>query len=276
MNEILKTMEDAAREAGRIILSARGGDLQVGNKAGRFNFVTVYDEKVQEFLFAYFRERYPEARFLGEEEGADRFVPGDEKGMLFVIDPIDGTTNFMHGMEPHVCSLSLFMDGEPYATVIYCPGLDQMFSAVRGGGAFENGRPMHTTDARLRENVVIAGTSGFSVEASRLTSDLCQEYALRCQGFRSLGSAEYNLCMVASGRVGAFFELRLNLWDYCAGALLVEEAGGKVVDWAGKRPDYRSASSIVALGKGLIDDPEVPDAAPYLEKWLESLRKEEA
>jgi myo-inositol-1(or 4)-monophosphatase len=276
MNEILKTMEDAAREAGRIILSARGENLHVGNKSGRFNFVTVYDEKVQEFLFGYFRERYPEARFLGEEEGADQFVPGDEKGMLFVIDPIDGTTNFMHGMEPHVCSLSLFMDGEPYATVIYCPGLSQMFSAVRGGGAFENGRPMHTTDAPLRENVVIAGTSGFSVAASRLTSELCPEYALPCQGFRSLGSAEYNLCMVASGRVGAFFELRLNLWDYCAGALLVEEAGGKVVDWAGKRPDYRGASSIVALGKGLIDDPDVPDAAPYLEKWLESVRKEES
>ena len=81
--------------------------------------------------------------------------------------------------------------------------------------------------------------------------------------------------MVASGRVGAFFELRLNLWDYCAGALIIEEAGGQVVDWYGNRPDYRGASAIVALGQGLVGDPELPDAAPYMDRWLKSLEEDQ-
>ena len=136
---MIQKIEEAAREAGRIILSAHGTDLGIENKEGHANFVTMYDRKVQDFLTARLREILPGAKFLGEENGMDVFAPGDDEGWLFVIDPIDGTTNFIHNMHPFVTSIGLMKDGAPYAGVVYAPVTDQMFSAVRGQGAYENG-----------------------------------------------------------------------------------------------------------------------------------------
>ena len=106
----------------------------------RANFVTIYDKKVQDFLTARLKEVIPDAKFLGEENGMDAFQPGDEEGWLFVIDPIDGTTNFIHNMYPYVTSIGLMKDGAPYAGVVYIPLTGQMFSAERGQGAYENGK----------------------------------------------------------------------------------------------------------------------------------------
>ena len=267
MDRIIGEIEKAAREAGEIIRSADGSRLGLENKEGRVNFVTRYDKMVQEFLTRRLREILPGAKFLGEENGQDRFLPGDEEGFLFVVDPIDGTTNFIHGLHPYVTSIGLLRDGRPWAGVVYCPVTDQMFSAQRSEGAYENGKRIHSSKRPLAENIMLAGSSGFSMKAFGIAQKLSYEMQQRCHGIRSTGSAEYNLCMVARGRAGGYYEMKLGLWDFAAGGLILEEAGGKITDFDGRPLTYREGSGIVALCQGIAEDPELPDTASFMAMW---------
>ncbi len=262
--EKLAHMEDAARGAGEIIRKAHETELLVENKEGHANFVTQYDRSVQEYLTERLSRVLPDARFLGEENGMDLFTPEDEKGWLFVIDPIDGTTNFMHKLHPHVTSIGLFLDGKPFAGVIFVPETGQMFSAMRGQGAFENGRRIHSSPRPLSEQVIFAGSSGYSMEAAKLAQQLAFEFQKKCHGVRTSGSAAYNLCMVASGRAGLYFESRLGLWDFAAGAIILEEAGGKITDWYGEPLSFRGSSAVLARSGGILDG-ELPDLASCMD-----------
>ena len=295
MTSMIRKIEEIAREAGDIILSAHnmsggvesgrghskaangadGSNLHIENKEGRANFVTIYDKKVQDFLTERLKEVIPEAKFLGEENGMDVFQPGDEEGWLFVIDPIDGTTNFIHNMHPFVTSIGLMKDGEPYAGVVYAPLTRQMFSAERGQGAYENGRRIHSSRASLADSIMLTGSAGFSMEAFQIAQGLSREFMARCQGVRSTGSAEYNLCMAASGRCGGYCEMRLCLWDYIAGGLILEEAGGRLTDYYGKPLTWRGPSSILGLSEGVAREMNLPDSSSYLEKWETLLKWKE-
>lgn len=267
LSDFIKQIEQAAREAGEIIRSAHGSDLQVQNKEGRANFVTVYDKRVQEFLTGRLKEILPDAKFLGEENGMDKFQPGDEEGWLFVIDPIDGTTNFIHNMHPFVTSIGLLKDGVPYAGVVYAPVTDQMFSAERGQGAYENGRRIHSSGAPLADSIMLSGSAGFSMEAFGVAQEVTREFQRRCQGVRTTGSAEYNLCMAASGRCGGYYEMKLCLWDYAAGGLILEEAGGRITDYYGKPLAWRGVSGIVAVSEGIAQENALPDTGAYMNRW---------
>ena len=267
MTDMIQQIEQAAREAGEIIRSAHGSDLQIENKEGRVNFVTVYDKRVQEFLVERLRGIVPDAGFLGEENGLDLFRPGDEEGWLFVIDPIDGTTNFIHNMHPYVTSIGLMKDGVPYAGVVYAPVTDQMFSAERGQGAYENGRRIYSSNAPLADSIMLTGSAGFSMEAFRIAQNVTAEFQSRCQGVRTTGSAEYNLCMAASGRCGGYFEMRLGLWDYAAGGLSLEEAGGRMTDYYGRPLSWRGPSSIAAVSAGIAAEDALPDTGFWLDQW---------
>ena len=263
---IIGKIEEAAREAGSIILSAHGTDLHIENKEGRVNFVTMYDKKVQDFLTVRLQEIIPDAKFLGEENGLDVFKPGDDEGWLFVIDPIDGTTNFIHNMHPFVTSIGLMKDGVPWAGVVYAPVTDQMFSAQRGQGAYENGKKIHSSAALLSDSIMLSGSAGFSDSAFAIAQALTRDFQNRCQGVRITGSAEYNLCMAASGRTGGYYEMSLGLWDYAAGGLILEEAGGRITDYYGKPVSWRGRSSILALSEGVARD-ALPDTGSYLDRW---------
>ena len=263
---MIQKIEEAAREAGSIILSAHGTDLGIENKEGHANFVTMYDRKVQDFLTARLREILPGAKFLGEENGMDVFAPGDDEGWLFVIDPIDGTTNFIHNMHPFVTSIGLMKDGKPYAGVVYAPVTDQMFSAVRGQGAYENGSRIHSSKASLADSILLSGSAGFSMNAFQIAQELTMEFQSRSQGVRITGSAEYNLCMAASGRTGGYYEMRLGLWDFAAGGLILEEAGGRLTDYYGRPLSFRGPSSVLALSEGAARS-ELPDTGAYLDRW---------
>ena len=270
MDNIVYEIELAARGAGEIVRNAHGLDLGIENKEGRANFVTKYDTMVQDYLVNRLGKILPEARFLGEESGLDQFQSGADKGYLFVIDPIDGTTNFIHNMHPHVVSIGLFKDGVPWAGVVYAPATDELFSAQKGQGAYENGCRIHSSTRPLSENIMLVGSSGFSLEAYSISQKMAFEFQSKCQGIRSLGSSEYSLCMIASGRVGGYTEMRLGLWDFAAGSVILEEAGGTVTDFYRRPLTYREGCGIVALCKGIAQDPQMPDTGAYMTLWSQA------
>ena len=265
MNDLLAQIQNAAREAGAIMLSAHNDSMQVELKPGHANFVTEYDKRIQSFLMEKLGRILPEARFLGEEDGLDAFREEYENGYLFVIDPIDGTTNFIHNLHPSVTSIGLMKDGKPYAGVVYCPWTDQMFYALKGEGAYENGRRLHSSTNGLEDSIVLAGTAGFDLVAAEYAKQLALEYLGVCAGTRSMGCAEYALCMVASGRAGMYYEMKLHLWDYITGGIILEEAGGRMTDMYGKPLTWRGTTSIMGVSPGIAarEDPE-PDPGYYL------------
>ena len=252
--ELISIIGDAARKAGAIMLEGVKSRREVFAKDGHANFVTSYDKKVQDFLFQTLGSAIPEAHFLGEENGKDTFSGEDTKGLTFVIDPIDGTSNFMNGLFPSVTSIGLLKDGAPYLGVVYCPYADQLFSAEKGKGAFENGKQIHTSKAPLKESLVTMGTGPYYEGLPEKAFRQAALYMDRCIDIRRSGSAAFDLCMVAAGHTGLYFEPLIQLWDYCAGALICTEAGGTVTGYDGRPLPFNGPSSVVAASEGVAKE----------------------
>ena len=221
-NLILGLIEQAEREAAELILQARG--ILAEAKNGKRDVVTEYDRRVQELLMERFLKALPGAHFFCEEmKEQDRL----DTEQVFIIDPIDGTMNFVHGFHQSCISVAYAERGVVRVGAVYNPYVDEMFTAVTGEGARLNGRPIHVTETGLSENLVCFGSAPYAPELADRTFALTK--ALYCAGLdvRREGSAALDLCSVAAGRAGLFFELQLSLWDYAAGVLIVEEAGGQ-------------------------------------------------
>lgn len=223
--QLLKEIVNAVRSCGAIILNADRTKSGIDEKAGHANFVTAYDKKVQSELQTKLLAILPEAVFVGEEEDVHASV---RDGYAFIVDPIDGTTNFIKDYHASAISVGLAKDGERYMGVVYNPYLDEVFTAVKGQGAFLNGKPIHVSDQPLENGIVIFGTATYYDEFAKDTFDMAYEYYCKSLDVRRSGSAALDLCNVAAGRAELFFELRLCPWDYAAGSLIVEEAGGVV------------------------------------------------
>lgn len=249
--KLLAGIEAAARRAGAIMLSASDIERKTSEKEGHGNFVTEYDKKIQAFLFDALREVLPEANFLGEEEGAGNFREEYRKGYLFVIDPIDGTANFLSGFRPSVTSIALLKDGEPFLGVVYDPYDDLMFTAQRGKGAFRNGERIHSLEKDLAHSLVDFGTAPYYPELQDLTFALARRYMTLGMDIRHAGTAAWDLCLMAQGSIGIFYELKLEVWDFAAGALIAEEAGCKVTDAAGLPLTYDRKTSVMAASAGV-------------------------
>ncbi len=257
--ELIEKLAGAAREAGEIMKEAAARGPRVMSKDGHANFVTEYDQKVQEFLFSRLGAILPEAHFMGEEEGQEVFMEEYGKGYTFVIDPIDGTSNFMKSYFPSVTSIALLKDGKPYIGVIYIPQSDQMFYAQKDCGAYMNGEQIHTSPSPLAESLVGMGTSPYYGERiSGAALQLALHYLSRSIDIRRSGSAAFDLCMVACGRTGMFYEPVLCLWDYGAGALIVQEAGGVVTDMEGGPLNYTGKSSLIAVSGAIAKEDYMP------------------
>ena len=223
--QLLKEIVNAVRVCGAIILNADRTKSNIDEKAGHANFVTTYDKKVQSELQTKLLAILPEAVFVGEEEDVHASV---KDGYAFIVDPIDGTTNFIKDYHASAISVGLAKDGERYMGVVYNPYLDEVFTAVKGQGSFLNGEPIHVSDQPLENGIVIFGTATYYDEFAKATFDMAYEYYCKALDVRRSGSAAIDLCNVAAGRAELFFELRLCPWDYAAGSLIVEEAGGVV------------------------------------------------
>ena len=223
--QLLKEIIAAVRACGAIILNADRTKSGIDEKAGHANFVTAYDKKVQEELQIKLLAILPEAVFVGEEEDVHASVAD---GYAFIVDPIDGTTNFIKDYHASAISVGLTKGGERYMGVVYNPYLDEMFTAVKGQGAFLNGKPIQISNQPLENGIVIFGTAPYYEDLAKKSFDMAYQYFCKALDVRRSGSAALDLCNVAAGRAELFFELRLSPWDYAAGSLIVEEAGGVV------------------------------------------------
>jgi len=240
---LAEKIADAVCECGKIMLDAvRTADM-VETKEGHANFVTVYDKKVQETLRKKLLEILPEAVFVGEEDDVHVSI---KKGFAFIVDPIDGTTNFIKDYHVSAISVGLAKDGEKYIGVVYNPYLDEMFTAERGKGAFLNGRPIHVSRNPLSEGIVLFGTAPYYEELSKKSFQMAYAYFKKALDVRRSGSAAIDLCSIAAGRAELYFELRLSPWDFAAGALIVEEAGGVVTTVEGGAVTLGQKCSVLA------------------------------
>lgn len=256
--KLLTGIKAAAREAGTIMLEADHIRENTSVKAGHGNFVTIYDKRVQARLFETLHTLLPEAAFIGEEDGADSFSDEKRRGFVFCVDPIDGTSNFLCGYRPSVTSIALLRDGMPFLGVIYNPYWDMMFTGIRGGGAFLNGTPILSSGEPLARSLALFGTAPYNPEHTAKTFSLCASYLPRCIDLRRSGSAAWDLCSVAMGSAGLYFELQLQLWDYAAGGLIAQEAGCTVTNLNGKALTWDGPSSILCASRGVAKDPYVP------------------
>ena len=259
MHEILEGIIGIIKEGGKILLSASSLHAKGIAKGGHANFVTEYDSKIQSFLIEKLSILLPEANFIGEENGLSSFMEKDRKGYAFVIDPIDGTNNFMKGYEPSVISIGLFRDGIPFIGVIYNPFQDQVYYALRGHGAYLNGIRIHSSLDPLESSLVSVGTAPYLPELHPKMFDLCALYLSHGMDLRRSGSAAMDLCMLASGKTGLFFEPVLGLWDFAAGAVICEEAGCIITDLDGNPLTYDGSSSILCVSEGVSRGRYLPD-----------------
>lgn len=242
MTELLGIIE-VVRKAGDIIKTARRDVIQIDSKSGTANFVTEYDKKVEVFLKEELLKVVPDAVFVGEE--------GEEKnysltGKCFIVDPIDGTTNFIKDYHMSCISVGLLFDGIPEIAVIYNPYLDEMYYASKGEGAFCNGKKLSVSKEPLNNGIVLFGTSPYNDELNEKSFKLAFEYFKKALDIRRSGSAALDLCAIASGRAELYFELILSPWDYAAGYLLVKEAGGIVTTVEGDEVTFNKPCSILA------------------------------
>lgn len=217
---------------------------------GRSDFVTAVDVKVQERICRGLQEAYPEIQFMGEEKDNSEIEPGKP---VWILDPVDGTTNLIHDFRNSALSLALYAQGAVQLGIVYQPYHEEYFLAVRGQGAFCNGRPIHVSGvSRLEESLVCVGVSPYHHELAEDVFGEMKAVFLHCSDIRRLGSAAIELAWVACGRAEAYFERNLKPWDYAAGLLLVEEAGGLATDFKGGSLPVLQPGDVLA-GNGVID-----------------------
>lgn len=236
------------REAGKIMLSAHKVEDEgaVSEKYGDpANLVTTYDLAIQDFLLTEVKKIYPDARFIAEEKENDSDELAYEH--CFVIDPIDGTSNFIHEYKRSCVSFAMISRNEVVFAAIYDPYLDEMFSAEKGEGAFLNGRPMRVSEREVEYSILTYGTSPYRKnDLGEKTFKLAHKIFMQCSDVRRSGSAAIDLAYLAAGRNDMFFELMLSPWDIAAGILLVKEAGGIITDTDGNAIDLSRPSPVMA------------------------------
>lgn len=223
----IPVLTDLAEKAGKVIKIGFESSKTVHEKSSAMDIVTEYDTKVEDLLIDEIKKNYPDHLVLGEEHeylseaGFGEFLPS--KGYIWVIDPIDGTLNFASGIPLFAVSIALFYNGEPIAGVVYNPIIEEMFSAQKGNGATLNKQRIQVKELESLERSIV----GISVARRKKDVEL-QKLADQVGGMRALGTAAIALAYVAAGRLDAYWERDLNLWDIAAGVLLIQEAGGQV------------------------------------------------
>lgn len=212
---------------------------------GAADYVTKVDVAVQEYLRQALKKISPDIILLAEEQENNHLT--DDKS-YWILDPIDGTTNLIHDYHMSAVSLGLYENGTITFGVVYNPFTEETFHAVRGQGAFLNGKPIQVSHRESFADCVISfGSCPYEKDKATWLFPIFEKVFMETADFRRSASAALDLCYVASGRVDGYFELNLKPWDYAAGSLIVKEAGGKITDWEGKEMPYLENASILAV-----------------------------
>lgn len=232
LNNLVEETKTWARKAGKIQRERLGTALIINTKSTAVDLVTEVDRLSEHCILSAIEESYPDHAILSEESGKK----DKESDYLWIVDPLDGTTNYAQGLPVFAVSIALKYRGETVLGVIYVPVLDQMFTALKGENAYLNGKKISVSTKEEMTDSVLA--TGFPYD--RLTNkdnnlNYFNRMVPKVRGVRRMGSAAYDLANVAAGVLDGYWELNLSLWDVAAGALIVEEAGGKVVYLTEKR-----------------------------------------
>jgi myo-inositol-1(or 4)-monophosphatase len=244
---LLATAIEAVLKAGDIMMGFIETGFEVSKK-GKIDLVTEADVAVERMFRAMIAERFPDHTILAEEFGQEEASRGASH--CWVFDPIDGTTNYAHGLPIFCASLALEIDGRGELGAVYDPTRKELFVAERGGGAFLNGRPLRVSEEGDLESSLLV--TGFPYDVQKRIPELVGlfgEYMSHARAVRRLGSAALDLCYVAAGRFDGFWELDLKPWDMAAGVIIVEEAGGKISDLAGNEFSSRQRQMLATNGK---------------------------
>ncbi|WP_420799879.1 inositol monophosphatase family protein [Nitrospira moscoviensis] len=230
LHQLLELAMAAAREAGALLLDYARTGFHVAHKSP-INLVTDADHAAEQCVIDRIRSVYPSHGFLAEECGRIEHGPSPYR---WIIDPLDGTTNFAHGYPTYCVSIGLEHRGRCVLGVVYDPSRDELFTALNGTGARLNGNPIHVSrEDSLEHSLLVTGFAYDIRETARNNLDHFGRFALNAQGVRRTGSAALDLCYVAAGRFDGFWEVRLNPWDMAAGTVLVREAGGRLTNFRG-------------------------------------------
>jgi myo-inositol-1(or 4)-monophosphatase len=245
----LTTAIEAVVRAGDLQIARFGRDFQI-DKKGTIDLVTEVDVAVERMFRGLVAERFPDHQVLAEELGGAEDVPA---GACWVFDPIDGTTNFAHGLPIFCASLALEIDGVAEVAAVYDPNRRELFTAERGNGAFLNGRPLRVSAAaRLVDALLV---TGFPYDVHARVEEIVGLFGAfvgKARAVRRLGSAAIDLCYVAAGRMDGFWETDLQPWDIAGGSLIVAEAGGRVTNTDGE--PFTSRGGHVLATNGHLHD----------------------
>jgi len=243
---VLNFAIQTARDAGAILVDRLGRALQVSNK-GEIDLVTEADLASEKLIIERIKSHYPRHAILAEESGAIEFVFGTTD-WKWIIDPLDGTTNYAHGYPCFCVSIGLEHAGSIEIAVIYDPMRDEMFAAERGQGANLNGRRMRVSDVEDLNSAMLCTGFPYNVrERPNFARDFAN-FTMEAQAVRRDGSAAIDLAYIACGRFDGFWEDGLNAWDVAAGVLLIEEAGGLVTDFAGEKLNIYTPKVLASNG----------------------------
>lgn len=249
MNINIEEVKEIVLEAAKLFQNREA--VTHTREKGIADYVTEVDISVQQFICERLADKYPEIQFLGEEKDNSEI---DKHGLVWVLDPVDGTTNLIHDYHASVISLGLIDNMDMVMGIVYNPYLKEMFWAEKGKGAYLNGKRIYVSEAvTMEQSLISIGTSPYHKEMAEENFKVFRHIFQDAQDIRRSGSAALDLAYVASGRIEGYFEKSLKIWDYAAGMVLVREAGGKVTDYQGVDSGVDNMADIVAGNKAVAD-----------------------
>lgn len=236
---MLERIKSIVLEASRLMVESGFTMVQ---KDGFANIVTSSDVAVQEFLRTEFLKLTPGCGFICEEEEHHDL----DKEYVWIIDPIDGTSNYSRGIDHCCISVALMHNGTIVTGVVYSPWRKEMYTAEKGRGAFMNDMPIHVSDRSFENSMFCTALCTYRKEYAQICSDVTMDVYMQCNDTRRFGSAAIEICFLASGHCELYFEFRLQPWDYAAAILILEEAGGKACNLDGVLPRYNAPDLVCA------------------------------
>ena len=263
MSVMLELAVDTARDAGRLLTAKRASGFRVESKGLR-DFVTDADGAAQKLIQEAIRSRFPDHGFVGEEESGGSLADSD---YIWIVDPLDGTTNYARGLPYYAVSVGLAYRGEPVIGAVYDPAQDQMFAAESGKGATLNGTPVHVSERKQLIDSIIAADWAREQRARESTARAANAIGPLALTFRSIGVAALGFCLVAAGWIEAYFHYCLYPWDAAAGVVIASEAGACCTDLS-NRP-WRPGSSQCLVSNGLLHEALLSLTSPFARHALE-------